>query len=228
MTRKDRVYLHLSIDSSADEGDPMVFDEHTGTYSLDRMVPGLEIEYFFTINGVQKYITNRKNKIPKDTTLDLLYVNVMSQGKKKRQQVTPAYVESTGCYPRPVRPPWPDDSMESEPEWDIRNSVFWGYIPDDSDLINKCFEYDWSYCKIPKIIKNEDELHKIKNYLKSIYKPIRETYKYYAGISPCSNIPCIGQNAFNEIINLTSIVDGKDVKLSDIDFEFIATKAGNK
>jgi len=64
--------------------------------------------------------------------------------------------------------------------------------------------------------------------LKSIYKPIRETYKFYAGISPCGYVPCIGQKAFDEIINLTNLVDGKDLKFSDVDFEFIATKAGNK
>lgn len=64
--------------------------------------------------------------------------------------------------------------------------------------------------------------------MESIYKPIRETYKYYAGFNPCGHIPCIGQNVFNEIINLTEIVDGKELKLSDVDLEFIATKAGNK
>lgn len=52
-------------------------------------------------------------------------------------------------------------------------------------------------------------------------------YKYYAGVSPCGNIPCISKNAFSEMINLTTIVDSKEIKLSDIDLEFTATKAGN-
>lgn len=64
--------------------------------------------------------------------------------------------------------------------------------------------------------------------MRSIYKHIREVYKHYAGISPCSNVPSISQNAFLELINLTTIVDSKDLKLSDIDLEFTATKAGNK
>lgn len=101
-------------------------------------------------------------------------------------------------------------------------------MPDTDGLLKKCFEYDWDHTKIPKIIKNHEELEKVKNYLKSKYKCIREVYKYYAGINPCSYIPSIGQNAFNEIINLTTIVDGNICKFSDIDFEFIATKAGNK
>lgn len=117
---------------------------------------------------------------------------------------------------------------ETEPDWNIKDSVFWGYMIDTADMYHKCFEFDWNQCKIPKIIKDPVQLNEVKAYLKSIYKPIRETYKFYAGISPCGPIPCIGQNAFNEIINLTNIIDGKDLKLSDIDFEFIATKAGNK
>lgn len=38
-----------------------------------------------------------------------------------------------------------------------------------------------------------------------MYRLIRECYKYYAGMSPCGIIPGIGINAFNEIINATSI-----------------------
>ena len=127
-----------------------------------------------------------------------------------------------------MRPGWPDDSSDSEPEWDFKNSLFYGYKPDNDDIINQCFEYDWAQCKIPRIIKNEEELLKVRNYLKSIYKPIREVYKYYAGVSPCANVPCIGQNAFNEIINQTTIVDNFKIKLSDVDTEFIATKSGKK
>lgn len=64
--------------------------------------------------------------------------------------------------------------------------------------------------------------------MKSKYGPIREVYKYYAGVSPCSNVPCISQNAFVEVVNMTNIIDQKELKLSDIDLEFTATKAGNK
>lgn len=41
-------------------------------------------------------------------------------------------------------------------------------------------------------------------------------------------MPGIGVNSFQEIINATSIVDNKRLKLADIDFEFIVTKAGVK
>ena len=68
----------------------------------------------------------------------------------------------------------------------------------------------------------------MKSILSNNYRLIREWYKYYAGVSPWGIIPGIGQNAFNEIINATNICDNKKLKLADIDFEFIVTKAGNK
>ena len=81
---------------------------------------------------------------------------------------------------------------------------------------------------MPKFIKNLDELELIRVYLKSIYKHLRETYKFYAGIAPCSNIPCISQNVFLDVSNQTSLLDSKDMKLSDLDLEFTATKASLK
>ena len=68
--------------------------------------------------------------------------------------------------------------------WDFFNSVFKNYKPDNNKLIAQCFEYDWSCCKIPKLIKNEEELEEVKSFLKSKYKCFREVYKYFAGISP--------------------------------------------
>ena len=47
-------------------------------------------------------------------------------------------------------------------------------------------------------------------------------------MSPCNGIPSIGQNAFGEIVTHTNIVDAATLKLSDIDLEFIATKAASK
>ena len=99
---------------------------------------------------------------------------------------------------------------------------------DTNDIYIRCFDFDWSNCKIPKIVKDPKELEEIRLFLKENYKSIRETYKYYAGLSPWGIIPCIGQNVLNDIINKSSIVDGNTLKLSDVDFEFIATKAGIK
>lgn len=42
-------------------------------------------------------------------------------------------------------------------------------------------------------------------------------------------IPSIGTNVFGDIVtNLSDLIDYKTLKLSDIDLEFISTKAGGK
>lgn len=54
MTPSDRVYVNLSIDDY--RPDPMVFDPVTKTYSLDRMAPSIVLDYYFTVNGHEKYL----------------------------------------------------------------------------------------------------------------------------------------------------------------------------
>lgn len=228
MTPTDRVYLNLSIDHFIP--DPMVFNSDDGTYSLDRMVPAIEMEYFFTINGSQKYLMTKTKRPPYDNDIDLVFVNVMKSKVKNKKKITKE-CPTLEWQPRPIRPDWPDVDNNKTPEWDFKKSIFYGYRFDNEDLIKKWFDYDWKHCKIPNLIKNHDELSKIQKYLKSIYKPLREVYKYYAGVSPCSNVPSISRNAFDEIIALTNVTetnDVKDLKLSDIDLEFTATKSGTK
>lgn len=207
----------------------MTMDE-IGTFYVIRMVPPVEFNYYFSVNGVPKYSTDcEREAIIDKISLNIPFANIPSNIRKTHEIVNNEYLSKLKCFPRPKRKNLIIYEEEiSIPDWNIKDSVFWGYMIDTQDMYMKCFEYDWSQCKIPKIIKDQGELYRVKQYLKSIYKPIRETYKYYAGINPCGHIPCIGQNAFNEIINLTNIVDGKDLKLSDIDLEFISTKAGNK
>ena len=57
-----------------------------------------------------------------------------------------------------------------------------------------------------------------------------ETYKHYSQLAPSGQIPSIGTNMFGDIINNleNDLVDYKSLKLSDIDLEFISTKAGIK
>ena len=223
----DKIFIHFSFDDY--RPDSMTWNDND-TFTVIRMVPPVEFNYYFSINGVPKYATDlEKETILGEVNLNIPYANIPSNIRKSREIIDKNYLGKLEWFPRPKRKNLVIyDEEVPIPDWNIKDSVFWGYMIDTNDLYMKCFEFDWSQCKIPKIIKDPNELFIVKKYLKSIYKPIRETYKYYAGISPCGHIPCIGQNAFNEIINLTNIVDGKDLKLSDIDLEFISTKAGNK
>ena len=55
-------------------------------------------------------------------------------------------------------------------------------------MLNKCFEYDWSCGRAYKIVKNEDELMKIKEIFRKIYKNYKDSYKYYASLNPIGDV----------------------------------------
>ena len=63
--------------------------------------------------------------------------------------------------------------------------------------------------------------------LKKNYGAIREAYKYYAGLAPLGRCMSIGPGTLTEIVhNSNEFVDGKVVKLSDIDLSIIACNGG--
>jgi len=64
--------------------------------------------------------------------------------------------------------------------------------------------------------------------MSTIYAPLRETYKYYAGTSFNNNVPCIGTNAFTDLLTVSGVIDHKLLKLSDISIDFIATCVGQR
>ena len=137
-------------------------------------------------------------------------------------------IKSLSCYPRPPKKSHDKRKFLKTP-WDFFKSVFRDYTHDTTMLLNKCFEFDWEMCKIPRIIKNEGELELVKQYLKSNYKMLREIYKYYAAVSPAGNVFSIGSNVLNDIINtMGDLVDVQSLNLSDIDLEFVSTNAALK
>mmetsp|Transcript_26785 Transcript_26785/g.25810 ORF Transcript_26785/g.25810 Transcript_26785/m.25810 type:complete len:162 (-) Transcript_26785:686-1171(-) len=153
--------------------------------------------------------------------------NILENIIQTREIITNTFTEDLSVMPRP--PPKKIKGLRREKTpWDVRNSVFKDYVPDNEAMLTKCFDLDWSCSKIPKFIKDERDRENCKQYLRSIYKSIREVYKSYAGISPCNGVPSIGSNVFQDIVNSCGIIDGDLVKLSDIDLEFISTNAGQK
>lgn len=75
------------------------------------------------------------------------------------------------CIPRPP----PKNLLGREKlktPWDFFKSVFRDYKPDNDILLDECFEFDWSCSKIEKIVKGEDEVAKVKEYLRSVYKSL--------------------------------------------------------
>jgi hypothetical protein len=54
--------------------------------------------------------------------------------------------------------------------WDFRKSVFKDYIPDNEQILTKCFDFDWTNSKLHKIIKDEKEKEQVRVFLRNNYK----------------------------------------------------------
>lgn len=56
--------------------------------------------------------------------------------------------------------------------WDFAKSVFKNYKPDNFKLLEECFDLDWNYTKMDKVIEREsdEEKKKIKDYLRGVFK----------------------------------------------------------
>ena len=65
----------------------------------------------------------------------------------------------------------------------------------------------------------------MKEYLRSQYKQLKEAYKYYSTIGVVDEVWSIGLNIFTDFINSCSIIDNKNLNLSDADRKFIGTNA---
>lgn len=78
------------------------------------------------------------------------------------------------------------------------------------------------------MVKNEDDQKKVKELLRSIYKHYKEAYKYFAGLTPIGDTWCISMLGFTDFLNSANIIDGKTLKLSDVDIKFIATSSSSE
>lgn len=95
-------------------------------------------------------------------------------------------------------------------------------------MLKKCFEFDWECSRIPRLIKNEDDQKKVKELLRSAYRQYKETYKYFAGLTPIGDTWAISMLGFTDFLNAANIIDGKTLKLSDVDIKFIATSSSSE
>lgn len=240
LKEKATVLLHLSIDNF--QPDIMYPDkENPGEYYKVRMVPATTSYFYFSVNELPQIRTDIENfisdaeKVPALKMLEKTNspmpwkLNKMLCGPQNQIEIDLGLLETLNCLPRPKRFRMKRKRKAViKPKFQITKSIFKKYQHEGPKLIERCFEFDWNWSKLEKIIKSEEQRELTKKYLKANYRLIREAYKYFAGVSPWGIVPGIGQNAFNEIINATHIWDNKRLKLADIDFEFIVTKAGNK
>ena len=202
------------------------------------MVPPGPLTYYYTIDGKRQYLDKNAEqkdsaRVLHDAALDLLKLevpktNIIENIIQNREPITETYLTSMRVIPRPP-PVILKGRMKLKTPWDILKSVFKAYKPDNQRIVDDCFEVDWANTKCEKILKGDGEAAKVKAYIKRIYKVMRETYKYYAGLQPLGRIMCVGSGTLTEILyNCGNFIDGKVLKISDVDLQVIACNGGRR
>ena len=83
------------------------------------------------------------------------------------------------------------DKKQLDLGWNKKKSIFKDWIKPSKGFVDDCFEHDFSMTKINRFVKDEDDLSKTKEFLRSIYKEMLFFYSYYATMNPISDIWCI-------------------------------------
>ena len=128
---------------------------------------------------------------PEYLKIEIPFTNVIENIKQTSKLYDAKIVEGMLAPPRPD-PNSLGNRKGLRTPWNFSLSVFRDYKSDNPKLLANCFERDWANCKIGKIIKNEDEELKVKEIYAKNYELFRESYKYYAGVSPQDSLMAIG------------------------------------
>ena len=122
------------------------------------------------------------------------------------------------CFPRMDDGKFERDHGITKPPWSIPISIFKDYRIDTEALLNKCFEYDWSCCKLPKL---GDEEAAVKEEMRKGYRIIKENYKTLSAIGRVGSVFGIQWLLYNEFVcNKIKLVDGVEIKLQASDLLF--------
>jgi hypothetical protein len=159
--------------------------------------------------------------IPTLHMIEVPKTNIIENMSKNNRMLDSTFFADTLSVPRPQKMTL--DNKILKLEWSKERSIFRNYVLDKESTIKKWFEIDWENWEMNKIIKDEFDRGKVKEYLRTIYPVMREAYKYYSGISFANNVPAIGVNTMIDLLTTAGVLDHKLLKISDISIDFIAT-----
>ncbi|KAL4466565.1 hypothetical protein ABPG72_010616 [Tetrahymena utriculariae] len=234
----DPLFIHFNFENyrSNYTGKPT-----SSTIEYKRMYPPGHLYYFFTLdetvcvdkqdsqklalNPEGKQITSIMQYDGKLVDADLDQLNKIDI-KKNENVLDENYNPTISIQPRTADPIYiPAKTKKKRVKWTFPISLFTKWRPDDDEIIKKCFEYDWDNCKIQQKVKKQEDQDQLKEFLRSKYKHIKETYKHFASLAPIQDIWCIQNGPWLELISLINIIDSK-VKDADINLKWTATISG--
>ncbi|EGR29347.1 leucine rich repeat protein [Ichthyophthirius multifiliis] len=237
----DPIFIHFNFENYR----ACYFGKQQGPeYIYKRMVPPFYLQYFFTLEESQNYdhsleeritpnpeIGNKINNVLLfDNTLidvDLQFINKINV-KKSEQIIDCYYSPVISILPRTRDPKYILAAKKKKRiKWSFPISLMYKWKPDDEEIYKKCFEVDWENCKIPQKIKKQEDQDQVKEFLRSKYKHIKDTYKYFASQNPIQDIWCIQNTPWLELVSLMNVIDSK-VKDADINLKWTATISGGE
>lgn len=205
------VCIHLECD----DYQPDLMVREKDHYTITRVVPPGKVNFFFSVDmsfvkSPDFIIQKLQSPVEKDIIFwgnikVMLFISNLNQIEAQGIVCSNKNVFQT--EPRTPKLEYipPPTEMEKIP-WSIPVSLFKDYRLDDDHLLNECFEFDWKHCKIPNMVKDPQDLENLKALLKANYQVIKESFKTLSAYSG-SEIPCIGSNAFIELLGQCNIFD---------------------
>ncbi|EGR33095.1 leucine rich repeat protein [Ichthyophthirius multifiliis] len=209
--------------------------------SYERMFPPFSLNYFFTCDDQQDYDHSNEQNIVKNPegdqikdvqlyndqieNIQIQYINKIEI--QKSEKLFDSYFNPLiTIVPRTRDPKYiPAKKKKQKVKWTFPISLFAKWQPDNEEILNKCFDFDWDNSKIPQKVKNKEDQELLKQFLREKYKLIKDAYKHFATFNPIQDIWCIQNAPWLEFISQLKIIDQK-VKDADINLKWTATISG--
>jgi Ran GTPase-activating protein (RanGAP) involved in mRNA processing and transport len=178
MADVEPIYLHLECDDYLPESLPLLGDE----FSVTRIVPDSRCNFFYSFKGspmLSEVLPSRLYRASARCEFWAGYVlQVEVQTVNYVKPTGPAYSLEAPLAIRPRVDPYvylPPAAEKERIPWSIPISLFKDYrfdtpVKPTQDHYQKCFEFDWSCCKVPRLIKDPGELANIKETLRARYR----------------------------------------------------------
>lgn len=91
--------------------------------------------------------------------------------------------------------------------WSLAKSVFASFKDETPQLQRKVFDADWSHTKVERIIKDEAELHRVRDVMRKHYYEIRCIFKYYCTLDAGGDAYAMSWNSFTTFMTQIRVPD---------------------
>eukprot|EP00825_Cyclidium_porcatum_P051720 TRINITY_DN95_c0_g5_i1.p1 TRINITY_DN95_c0_g5~~TRINITY_DN95_c0_g5_i1.p1 ORF type:complete len:602 (+),score=103.14 TRINITY_DN95_c0_g5_i1:192-1997(+) len=194
---EDPVFIHFNFENYKAN---YLGKQQGNIFKYKRMLPPGEIDFFFTYSDqfipfIEENLQSKPNHEPnipqvqlaEDLVQDLELPKVNVVVNKKYMDLIKVYQPQNTIEPRTRDPVYvPSQKKKQKKKWKFEISLMFPWKPDTQEKITQCFEFDWPMCQITKLVKKEDDLHAVKNFLHGKYKQIKENLQAFCYNEPSS------------------------------------------